>query len=314
MKNCHYGPFPPPLGGVSVYIYRLSKLLPEDEYVDSGRVGRIGFIWLLLSRKRNFVIHCFLWKHIITAWLITRFTSGTFSIVIHGEETYFPHTWKWSLIKRALVSAQWIQLVNVELKEYLIKLLPDCNANSFVKHAFLPPPEEDESSILLTYDDAVFSFLEAHNPVLVANAFQLADWNGTDLYGLDMCVERVNRLKGDYPGIGLLFALANDKFRPEYFAEIKHRIREYQLEGRIYFLTGQRELWPIMKKADLMIRPTCTDGYGISIAEALFFDCPAIASDVCPRPEGAVLFKNRDMDDFEQKTRELLERHNADKV
>ena len=69
-----------------------------------------------------------------------------------------------------------------------------------------------------------------------------------------------------------------------------------------------------MKKADLMIRPTCTDGYGISIAEALFFDCPAIASDVCPRPEGAVLFKNRDMDDFEQKTRELLERHNADKV
>ena len=105
--------------------------------------------------------------------LITRFTRGAFSIVIHGEETYLPHTWKWPLIKRAMESARWIQLVNVELKEYLINLLPNCNANSFVKHTFLPPPEEDEASILSTYDEAVFSFVEAHHPILIAKCISV---------------------------------------------------------------------------------------------------------------------------------------------
>ena len=71
-------------------------------------------------------------------------------------------------------------------------------------------------------------------------------------------------------------------------------------------MTGERELWPLFRKADLMVRPTCTDGYGISIAEALYFDCPAVASDVCVRPEGTLLFNNRDMDDFYEKASDIL--------
>ncbi len=66
------------------------------------------------------------------------------------------------------------------------------------------------------------------------------------------------------------------------------------------------ELWPLFENADLMVRPTCVDAYGVSIAEALYFDCPAIASDVCERPDGTVLFRNRDQSDFLEKCRYVL--------
>ena len=55
-----------------------------------------------------------------------------------------------------------------------------------------------------------------------------------------------------------------------------------------------------------MVRPTCTDGFGVSIQEAITFGCPAVASDVCQRPTGTVVFKNRDMEDFERKVRSIL--------
>ncbi len=61
--------------------------------------------------------------------------------------------------------------------------------------------------------------------------------------------------------------------------------------------------------ADLMVRPTYRDGYGISVAEALHFGCPAIASDVCRRAKGAIIFKNRDFDDLIEKARRVLSKN-----
>ena len=122
-----------------------------------------------------------------------------------------------------------------------------------------------------------------------------------------MCIELTAKLKNIYPNLGFIFALANEKVNMEYIDKMHLRIKELNLEENFYFLTGQKELWPIFKKASLMIRPTNTDGYGVSIAEALYFGCPAIASDVCDRPEGTILFKNRNLDDLYDKTKRVLD-------
>ncbi|MBL0721721.1 MAG: glycosyltransferase family 4 protein [Sulfurovum sp.] len=112
--------------------------------------------------------------------------------------------------------------------------------------------------------------------------------------------------KVDFPTIGLMFALASEDINKEYLDKMKLRIKELKIEDNFYFLTGQKELWPLFKQADLMIRPTSSDGYGISIAEALYFDCPAIASDVSDRPEGTILFKSRDIEDLYSKTIDVI--------
>jgi len=62
-------------------------------------------------------------------------------------------------------------------------------------------------------------------------------------------------------------------------------------------------------KSDIFVRPTAVDSYGISVAEAIHFKVPAVASDVCPRPEGAVLFKSRDTTDFIQRVKTVWENY-----
>ena len=87
---------------------------------------------------------------------------------------------------------------------------------------------------------------------------------------------------------------------------MKCKIEELGVKNNFYFLTGQRELWPLFKKVNLMVRPTSSDGFGISISEALFFSCPAIASNVCERPTGTIIFENRNLNDLTEKCITIL--------
>ena len=215
---------------------------------------------------------------------------------------------KKKIIEILLYNCNFIQVVGLHVKDFLCDRIPCVIDTVIVRDAFLPPPLEDEPKILATYPDEMRNFMEVQRPLIVANAFQLADWNGIDLYGLDMCIELIHRLKKKYPSVGLLFALANEQYRTDYYAKMRGLIADYGLQRNVYFLTDQHELWPILKDCDVMVRPTCTDGYGVSVAEALYFNRPAVASDVCKRPEGCAVFRNRDMDDFEAKVRQVLER------
>jgi glycosyltransferase involved in cell wall biosynthesis len=196
-------------------------------------------------------------------------------------------------------------LVGDHLKKLYDEYLNEPLHNIEINSAFIPPPPEDEPGILDSYSDTTREFVEQRSPLIIANAYRIEFHENTDLYGIDMCINLVERLKPDYPNIGLLFALA-DIGDYQYFDGMKRKVSNAGLNENFRFLTGQRELWPLFKKADLMVRPTCVDGFGISIAEALHFGCPAVASDVCVRAEGARVFKNRNMDDFEAKCRAAL--------
>ena len=204
-----------------------------------------------------------------------------------------------------LKRAKFIQVVNKDYKIF-INSLGIINRNIFVKHAFLPPPLEEESKIITTYDEELINFIQTKKPLIVANAYALDFHNNEDLYGLDMCIELIKLLKKDFPSVGFLFALANEKINNYYFEKMKNKVKKLNLQENFYFIIGQKELWPLFKKVDLMIRPTCVDAYGISIAEALYFSCPAIASDVCIRPKGTILFKNRNLADLYEKCKQVL--------
>jgi glycosyltransferase involved in cell wall biosynthesis len=112
-----------------------------------------------------------------------------------------------------------------------------------------------------------------------------------------MCIDLCANLKQYYPEIGLVFCLP-DIGDYEYFNKMKQNIIEKGIENNFLFITKQYQFYPILMKCDVFVRPTNTDGYGISIAEAIYFKVPAVASDVCLRPMGTILFENRDINDF----------------
>lgn len=204
-----------------------------------------------------------------------------------------------------LNKAKFIQVVNPEFENF-IKKLKVKNKNIFVKNAFLPPPIEEENKIIKTYKSELVDFINVKKPLIVANGSFLNFYNNIDLYGLDLCIELTAKLKKNYPNLGFIFALANENKNASYLKKMMLRIKKFNIEDNFYFLTGYKELWPIFKKADLLVRPTNVNGDSISIREALYFKTPVIASNVTLRPKSCYLFENRNLNDFYIKCKKLL--------
>jgi len=306
---------PPPLGGVSVHIYRHSKVLQKENWIvknlDYSKYTYFGKllkrITLILVPNLNVIhVHGSDFKTIFV--LIFRPYKSTIKLTDHsGRWVSELKGFKKFIFIIFLKKIQQLILVSEHLERYYeVNGIKVPNNKTIIENAFIPPPTEDQPIIWKTYTEPTKKFIKEHQPLIVANASQLVFYQDTDLYGLDMCIELTVKLKEKYPNIGFLFALANDKENQSYFDKMKNRIKELAIEDNFFFMTGQKELWPLFKKADLMVRPTSNDGYGISIAEALYFGCPAIASDVCKRPEGTVLFKTRVLGDLLFKVKRML--------
>ncbi|MFX0141385.1 MAG: glycosyltransferase [Candidatus Hodarchaeota archaeon] len=317
MKRIHVGPLPPPYGGISVYLYRLSKLEKESKFIDQKQfLGKKNLrFWIIKQifcfNKKNFIIHSMLLRNQLIFYLLSYISMHKFSLVIHGKQLidkyYDSKFFKRQIIRTMLNKANFIQVTNPDYKFFLNRF-GITNKKMIIKNAFLPPPIQEEELILKSYEKKTFQFLNTKKPKIIANAYGLVFYKNTDLYGLDLCIDLINSLKKYFPNIGLIFALANGKINLNYLIQMKNRIKELNIKNNFYFLIGQKEIWPLFKKVDLMIRPTCVDAYGVSTEEALYFNCPVIASNVCKRPEGTILFKNRDLNDLYQKAKNALEK------
>lgn len=317
------GTYPPPLGGVSVFIYRLTKKLRSNNYkveiFDISKnyffFGLKYFVFVIKILFNNYqIIHVqhFDLKKMILLYALRRIKKYNIFFTDHNP-FLFENKSKIAcfLNKRLFGALDLLIVVNQHIIERYLKHGVTLPKKYLVQNAFLPPPLEEENKIIHTYSNDLFDFLKEHKPILLANAFQLSIINDIDLYGLDICVDLVKKLKPYFPKIGFVFALANEKYNDSYLRKTEKKIQECFLSNNIYFLTGQKELWPLFKKADLFIRATYKDGYGISIDEALYFNCPVIASNVCERNQLSILFENRNLDDLFNKSLEILSKKNS---
>lgn len=315
MQDVHIGFLPPEQNGISVYLYRLSKIEKNAQFIDWNQISeskkfRIWFFKQIFNfKKKNFIFHPPSISKRLSFFFLSLISVHDFSLVIHGfplitqynESNAFTKT----LIRYMLNKCHFIQVVNpIHLK--FLDHLKIKNKKIFLKNAFLPPPLEDENKIINSYEKELIEFIEGRKPLIVGNAANIRFVNNIDAYGLDLCIELTGLLKRHFPNIGFLFAIANDSFYPEYFQKMKKRISELKIENNFYFMTGQKELWPILKKADLMVRPSVSDGDAISVREALYFDCPVVASNVTTRPKETIKFNYPDLNDFYLKCENLL--------
>ena len=172
--------------------------------------------------------------------------------------------------------------------------------------AFIPPTVRDKD--IADVSQRVWDFINAHRPVVTANACKIVFRHGQDLYGLDMCIDLCAKLKKDYPQIGFVFCLPHIGDHT-YFEKMQQKVMKKGLEHNFMFHTKQSQLYPIIMKSDIFVRPSNTDGDAVSVREALHFKIPTVASDVIPRPRGTVLFRNRDSDDFTSKVRDILDNY-----
>lgn len=333
------GPVPPPLGGVSVHVQRLIYKLKkqgncvvtqntESLYKNSWAltcIKRVPLKYLAqliyivtfcmrLIRKRPAVIiyhMCYartILPELVVMLIYRFFSAAQVMLVEHDcrhmyERTHhFKKFFSWSM--------RYVDMLVIigtgtaqSYRDNGVSKAP----RTIIESAFLPPQLDQEARIWDSYPLHVARFLAQHRPSLLMNAYQICMWHGKDLYGIDAALELLVGLRTRYSDIGLLIVLGSVGDVPQYQI-LKNYIDMHTLSNAVCLVEGQKELWPLMKKVDLFIRPTVSDGASVSVQEALYFGLPVVASNVCERPPSVSVYRIGDQQDFTAKVVSAIEK------
>ena len=319
------GPYPPPYGGISVYIRRIKDFLDFK--------GIENYVWTNSNTKKieNNVIKmrvrrvpfCYLIKKGVK--LIHYNISGTKSknyigffnrflfqknkvLTIHGScADLFNKDGR--LIIKSLNSFNAIICVRKHDKKYLLK--KGIHSNIYEIPAFIPPTSDETEINRLP--EFFHKIRHKHEFLITANAFRISFYKNQDLYGIDLSIELMKRLfDNGYKDMGFIYVIP-DIGDYDYFGKMQNLVKKYNFEDNFHFYTKPIAYPAVINMCDLFIRPTNTDGCGVSVSEAILLKKPAIASDVCKRSEGVILFKNRNVDDLYNKVIYVIENYTESK-
>ncbi len=313
------GPLPPPAGGISIHIWRLKYLLEKDfnlDFIDEASEKKAGFFniksfqpftyFKKIAQSDLLFIHSgnrILKKLHIT---LAKLFGKKIILTLHGYGA------KRKMPFRAIDSAFFnlahkIILVNEDIYQKLSLPLSKC----IVKHAFLPPVMAEEPPL----PNQLAHFIEAakknKRTIICANASRLDVHKNEDLYGLDMCIEVTKRLLAKGSSICFVFTVSSIDSGADKLNQAKQLIKTLGIEDRFLLLQEKISFVRLIENADIVVRPTNTDGDALTIREALFLDKKVLASDVTSRPIGTQLFATRNIEDFENKLEALLYHENG---
>jgi len=312
------GSYPPPLGGISIHVRRVEqKFIRQGNQVQvfktTVRNGFFSYLWSLIKflysfRPDRIYYHSFfLGGGAIEFPLIlfcSLFLRSELILIDHVSRFFYGKRWWYKRYTSFLFRLvhQQILIGSSTYQSYLDNKM-FLGKTVSVEEAFLLPNTSEEHQIINQYPNELSHFLNIHSPIIIANASKAARWQGKDLYGLDMCIDLVTELREDFPKVGLIIALSTVGDQ-QYFDVLQKRI---EVEPSIFLLLRcQAELWPLFKKADVMVRPTMSDGASVSLAEAVHLGVPTVASNVCTRAPGTVLFEASNKQDFVRKVYKVL--------
>ena len=305
------GPFPSPIGGISVHLSRLSSWLSAQgimvDLVDEARhkkngiynIRSMGFLSYLRYLARCNLAHIHSHVHLLRIFhiLMCRLFGLRVIVTIHA---WSPGGFKTLINKIFLKLAHEIILVAEHINDHFEL------SNYHVIPAFLPP-----SDCRKDLPKEIQSFVDKSRSrgcsLLCANANELIEINGEDLYGLDLCVELMDQLscRSDTRA-AFVFVVSYDANCLQLYSSAQRSIEERGLEDRFCLYNRPVDFITLMKQCDLVMRPTNTDGDALTIREALYFGVPVIASDAVRRPTGTILFRNRDAKDLMYRTVDVL--------
>lgn len=331
MKITLLGPYPPPYGGISVHVQRLKEKLAERAvpcivYDYSGICKREGGVvtisnkatWFLsqLFHNTDDIIHCCGYSpSALTVLSILAIVKRKEVILDAGgflfgqEGVALRHRFAFRIAARAGI---YFIAESSRSKDIILSLgIKPENVNDEVIPCFIPPKVEAEDVSQLS--DEIQIFIKSHGPIITANAFRISFYNNEDLYGIDLCIDLCANLKQSHPNVGFILCISTIGDY-DYLNKVIQRIREKGIEDSFLFASNVRAYHDILTRSDIFIRPTNTDGDSVSLREALYFRVPSVASDAVPRPDGVILFKNRDVADLTSKVEHILANYSFYKI
>lgn len=300
------GRFPPPIGGVSVFVSRRYSFLEPSgaRFVDLGVRWWWWRLFVFSMNRSNF----FEVNTTNINLLLYLFLIGVLRRVALYDHNSSRHVWGkgWQefIYLRCLRSVREVRVVH----EHLVAAYEQrgFGGKVTVHSPFLPPREETRCSVVQGFPVEVRRFISKSDGLRIAtSAWKYVPHEDGDLYGIQDFVRLVEHFSEGVAEVRFLLAVGEFR-RDEWPAELLAKIERLVADGRLVLMIGQLEFWPLYKDLDLFMRLTATDGNSVSILESLFYRCPVVASDVVPRPDGVSLYKYQDFEDLKLTVLEVL--------
>ncbi|HZH66414.1 MAG TPA: hypothetical protein VEY10_16085 [Flavisolibacter sp.] len=308
------GPLPPPSGGVSIHIQRLSNVLKTDfevDFVDEAKSVKKEFFNLRSLRLFRYL------KKVRKADLIHIHSGTSFLRIFHiitgrllGKKIivtlhYYPirKIKIFKFIDEVFYKlANKIIVVNSNILQNVSVPLDKC----VIRNAFLPPVMEKEPQLPPNIMEWIRNEKKLRKIIICANAWRLDMFNNHDLYGLDMCIEIARRLLEDKLEVSFVFNVATIDNFSNVYTRYQSLIEGLHLQHNFLLISQDLSFVRLIQEADIVLRPTNWDGDSLTVREALMLGKPTLASDIVERPAGTSLFKTRDIVDLEIKLKQML--------
>ena len=295
-----WGRIPPPIGGMAVHLRRLLPHLtgkgitvqmysvgrPTQEHPQVRQVWGRRLAWLLILLIRR----CEPVHYVLSDNTSARFAasllafSGRAKVILRvGGESLAVAIRSNSLVERLMIRfAIRHATAVVGVNEEICTLAGAIGAKRVLRvPGFISEPCANQS-----LPDEVSDFVAADkSPVLLASG-EVHDPNDDDLYGAYMLLSVLQRL----PNLRVVFYAYEITVGPGPRERLAEEIRKRNLESRYLLYRSAADLMPAMRRCDMLVRPTRSDGDSSSVREALHAGLPVIASDCVERPEGVVTF------------------------
>ena len=301
------GPVPPPAGGISIHIQRL-KYLVEDVFsvdlIDESGTSKPG---IFNMRSLNIVSYLKKVKHSDLLFIHSgnklfkkihivagRLFGKKVIITLHGYGVRRSQPFR-SIDKLFFSLAHKIILVNADIANR-VSLQSD---KVVVQHAFLPPVMDAEPSLPVRITGWLHEASAKRQVIICANASRLDMHNNQDLYGLDMCIEVMSRLRRKGLPVAFVFIVSSLENGDEVYNKNMATIKALGLDPHFLLLNERLSFVKLIEQCDIVLRPSNADGDALTVREGLYLGKSVLASNVVERPGGTALFNTRDMGDLE---------------
>ncbi len=297
-KLAVFGPYPPPLGGMSMHIKRMQYFLDKENipytifnhYASSGtnviptRKNPFWYIKFLFQNTYP-VIHFhqfFLW-HFFYYYVYSKINSSHQIIVtIHSDRLRLAPAKLQKILFYFIKNTSRLHLISVSKKlHYLLK--ENRIENTFIP-AYVPPVETKVIKL----------------PPCKRTRFLFSIWKinaslSENVYNVPLIFQFLQKHRKQFKMIFMIGS--RQKSDLKYLNKL---IKEYHLENDIKLVFDQ-DLVSMLPNVSFLVRTNLHDGSPLSLQEALDLGIPAIASDAGTRPPGTVLFKSNNLTDLEEK-------------
>lgn len=302
-KLAVFGPYPPPLGGISVHIERISKYLDkenisytifnyghyENHNVIATKKSPWFYIKFLFEKSFKLIhFHNNISLEFLYYFVFALLNKTPLIITIHAESLLHYNVIIRNFLLFFIKHTRGAKFISVS--ESIYELLKKQNVAAIFLPAYVPPTSVNFKEIEFKNKD-FFLF----------SVWRLTKNEAENVYNVPLAFKFLRKNRERFQ---MLFMIGSKEASDLNYLE--EMLLEYGIKDDVLLIFNENII-DYVQHCAFLLRTNFQDAYGISLQEAMDLGVPAIGSNVCLRPKGTVLFESNNLNDLESKINYVID-------